>query len=136
MRIIILFAIVVLTTGQNVNSKLAEMPESVTHSEYGANDQPSETEKVLILDEETQSKIKKSLLTLFGMKNRPKLIGRSKTLIPNAMKSLMLEIVSDESRESVHLPKPGLLTDSANTVRSFVHEGNSNDLTHFTKQIS
>lgn len=126
MRIFILIAIVALTTGQNVSSKLAEnQAELVNHSEIKANDQSSETEKVLILDKETKSKIEKSLLTLFGMKNRPKPIDRSKTFIPDAMKSLLSEIVDDESRESVHLPKLGLLTDSANTVRSFVHEGNS-----------
>lgn len=128
MQIIILFAIVVLTTGQSVSSKL-----SVTHSENKANDQPSEMEKVLILDEATQSKMKQTLLTLFGMKERPKPIDRSKTIIPEAMKALLSEIVGEESRESVHLPKPGLLTDSANTVRSFVHEGNSN---HSTKQMN
>lgn len=133
MLIIILFAIVVLTTGQNVSSKIAENQESVTHSENKVNNQSSEMEKVLILDKETQSKMKNSLLTMFGMKKRPKPIDRTKIIIPDAMKSLFSEIVSEESSESVHLPKPGLLTDSANTVRSFVHEG-TNPKPNLTKQ--
>lgn len=74
-------------------------------------------------DRETQRKIEKNLLTLFGMSKRPKPIDRSKIVIPDAMKMLYAEIMGQELRESVNLPKPGLLTKSANTVRSFTHEG-------------
>lgn len=88
-------------------------------------DPPSEivTETVPILDKETKIKVEKNLLTLFGMSKRPKPIDRSKIIIPEAMKALYSEIMVEELRESVNFPKPGLLTKSANTVRSFLHEG-------------
>lgn len=71
---------------------------------------------------ETLVQIEKNLLSLFGFNKRPK-VDRSKVVIPEAMKQLYAEIMGHEL-ESVNLPKPGLLTKSANTVRSFTHEGN------------
>lgn len=73
---------------------------------------------------ETLVQIEKNLLSLFGFNKRPK-VDRSKVVIPEAMKQLYAEIMGHEL-ESVNLPKPGLLTQSANTVRSFTHEGNYN----------
>lgn len=81
------------------------------------------TEKLPITDKETQIKVEKNLLTLFGMAKRPKPIDRSKIVIPQAMKALYAEIMGEELRETVNFPKPGLHTKSANTVRSFTHEG-------------
>lgn len=74
-------------------------------------------------DPETQVQIEKNLLSLFGMKSRPRSIDRSKVIIPEAMKQLYAEITGQELR-TTNLPKPGLHTKSANTVRSFQHEGN------------
>lgn len=91
----------------------------------------STTEKLQIPDKKTLVKVEQSLLSLFGMKNRPKPIDRSKVVIPDAMKALYAEIMGMELRESVNLPKPGLLTQSANTARSFFHEGLSHFLQFF-----
>lgn len=74
-------------------------------------------------DPETQVQIEKNLLSLFGMKSRPRSIDRSKAIIPEAMKKLYAEITGQEFR-TLNIPKPGLHTKSANTVRSFQHEGN------------
>lgn len=74
-------------------------------------------------DSETQVQIEKNLLSLFGMNSRPRSIDRSKVIIPEAMKQLYAEITGQELR-TTNLPKPGLHTKSANTVRSFQHEGN------------
>lgn len=80
-------------------------------------------EQIDRLDKATQVQIENNLLSLFGFKSRPKLIDRSKIVIPEAMKQLYAEIMGHELRESVNLPKPGLHSKSANTVRSFTHEG-------------
>lgn len=74
-------------------------------------------------DPSTLVEIEKSLLSLFNMKRPPK-IDRSKIIIPEPMKKLYAEIMGHEL-DSVNIPKPGLLTKSANTVRSFTHKGES-----------
>lgn len=85
-----------------------------------------ESETIPPMDRDTQNKVEKNLLTIFGMSKRPKPIDRSKVVIPEAMKQLYAELMGDELRESVNLPTPGVHTKSANTVRSFTHEGMSN----------
>lgn len=128
----IIFTIVVLLALQNIiraesatDIKETNIQESVQNSKEKNDDLSSEivTETVPILDKETKIKVEKNLLTLFGMSKRPKPIDRSKIVIPEAMKALYSEIMGEELRESVNIPKPGLLTKSANTVRSFLHEG-------------
>lgn len=93
-------------------------------SDVGDDAIESSAEKVT-LDHDTKIKVEKNLLSVFGMTKRPKQIDRSKVVIPDAMKALYAEIMGEELRESVNLPKPGLHTKSANTVRSFTHEGES-----------
>lgn len=99
-----------------INSNSMELEE---------NDETSEkvTTTTTTLDHDTKIKVEKNLLSIFGMSKRPKQIDRSKVVIPDAMKALYAEIMGEELRESVNLPKPGLHTRSANTVRSFTHEG-------------
>lgn len=65
--------------------------------------------------------IEKNLLSLFGFKGRPR-IDRAKVVIPEAMKQLYAQIMGHEL-DSINIPKPGLHTKNANTVRSFTHEG-------------
>lgn len=77
----------------------------------------------LKIDHDTKIKVEKNLLSIFGMSKRPKPIDRTKVVIPDAMKALYAEIMGEELRESVNIPRPGLHTKSANTVRSFTHEG-------------
>lgn len=72
-------------------------------------------------DPATLVEIEKSLLSLFGFPKRPK-IDRSKVVIPEAMKQLYAQIMGHELDDSVSVPKPGLNTRNANTVRSFTHE--------------
>lgn len=103
------------------------LDSNLVHSnskELDTNEAIEPSEKV-ILDHDTQIKVEKNLLSIFGMSKRPKQIDRSKVVIPDAMKALYAEIMGEELRESVNLPKPGLHTKSANTVRSFTHEGES-----------
>lgn len=75
------------------------------------------------MDHDTKIKVEQNLLSLFGRSKRPKPIDRSKVVIPESLKLLYADIMGEELRESVNLPKPGLHTKSANTVRSFTHEG-------------
>ncbi|XP_035775206.1 protein decapentaplegic-like [Anopheles albimanus] len=72
-------------------------------------------------DPKTLVEIEKSLLSLFGFPNRPK-IDRSKVVIPEAMKQLYAQIMGHDLVDSVSVPKEGLNTRNANTVRSFTHE--------------
>ncbi|XP_037815047.1 protein decapentaplegic [Lucilia sericata] len=76
-------------------------------------------------DPSTLVEIENSLLSLFNMKRPPK-IDRSKIIIPEAMKQLYAQIMGHELN-SVNIPKPGLLTKSANTVRSFTHQDSKID---------
>lgn len=75
------------------------------------------------MDHDTIIKVEKNLLTLFGRSKRPKPIDRTKVVIPESLKILYAKTMGEELRESVNLPTPGLHTKSANTVRSFTHEG-------------
>ncbi|XP_053960155.1 protein decapentaplegic [Anastrepha ludens] len=70
-------------------------------------------------DPSTLVQIENSLLSLFNMKRPPK-IDRTKIIIPEAMKQLYAQIMGHDL-DSVMIPRPGLLTKSANTVRSFTH---------------
>ncbi|XP_064539236.1 protein decapentaplegic isoform X2 [Drosophila montana] len=76
-------------------------------------------------DPSTLVEIENSLLSLFNMKRPPK-IDRSKIIIPEAMKILYAQIMGHEI-DSVNIPRPGLLTKSANTVRSFTHKDSKID---------
>lgn len=73
-------------------------------------------------DPSTIIEIEKNLLSLFGLNSKPRIIDRSKIVIPEAMKQLYAQIMGQEL-DTVNIPKPGLHTKSANTVRSFTHEG-------------
>lgn len=64
--------------------------------------------------------IEQNLLTLLGFKERPK-VDKSKVIIPEAMKQLYYNIMG-HSIDSTNIPKPGMHTRNANTVRSFTHE--------------
>lgn len=73
-------------------------------------------------DTDTLVKVQNTLLSAFGLKRRPKNLDRSKIVIPEAMKKLYAEIMGQEL-DSINIPKPGLHTKTANTVRSFTHQG-------------
>ncbi|XP_059614059.1 protein decapentaplegic [Phlebotomus argentipes] len=66
-----------------------------------------------------------NFLSLFGLNKRP-IVDRSKIVIPEAMKKLYAEITGHDV-DSVNIPKPGLHSKSANTVRSFTHEDSKID---------
>ncbi|XP_058446339.1 protein decapentaplegic isoform X2 [Malaya genurostris] len=72
-------------------------------------------------DPETLVQIERNLGSLFGFSKRPK-IDRSKVVIPEAMRQLYAQIMGHDLVDSVHVPKKGLSTRNANTVRSFTHE--------------
>lgn len=76
-------------------------------------------------DPETLVTIEKNLLSLFGFKKRPK-IDRSKVVIPEAMRRMYAETTGMEL-DLPDLPKPAIHRAhyTANTVRSFTHEGES-----------
>lgn len=75
-------------------------------------------------DPETLVSIEKNLLALFGFKKRPS-IDRSKVVIPEAMRRMYAETTGMEL-DLPDLPKPGVRGHmTANTVRSFTHEGES-----------
>lgn len=67
------------------------------------------------------AEVETNLLSLFGFKKRPK-IDRNKILIPDAMLKLYEEQVG-HPYDTASIPRPGLHTMAANTVRSFTHVG-------------
>lgn len=105
------------------SAKQKNLDSNLINSDSKQTDENEANEPIVTMDHDTQIKVEKNLLTLFGMSKRPKPIDRSKVVIPDAMKTLYAEIMGEELRESVNLPKPGVHTKSANTVRSFTHEG-------------
>lgn len=116
-----LFVLAVLATLQPL-VKVASTEEVKSSSSIITSSKSTEDKNRDKPNPETLVQIEKNLLSLFGFNKRPK-VDRSKVVIPEAMKNLYAEIMGHEL-ESVNLPKPGLLTKSANTVRSFTHEGN------------
>jgi hypothetical protein len=72
-------------------------------------------------DPQTLVQIEKNLLSLFGFEKRPK-VDRSKIVIPEAMKQLYAQIMGHEL-DSLEVPKADLHNKDANTIRSYVHEG-------------
>ncbi|XP_050083025.1 protein decapentaplegic [Anopheles aquasalis] len=96
--------------------------ESATRSDSANGDSSSSSSSSSSKpDPKTLVEIEKSLLSLFGFPNRPK-IDRSKVVIPEAMKQLYAQIMGHDLVDSVSVPKEGLNTRNANTVRSFTHE--------------
>ncbi|XP_055595313.1 protein decapentaplegic [Uranotaenia lowii] len=77
-------------------------------------------------DPATLVEIEKNLLSLFGFPKRPK-IDRSKVVIPEAMRQLYAQIMGHDLTDSVNVPREGLNTRNANTVRSFTHEESTID---------
>lgn len=108
---------------QTDSAKQTHLDSSLSNSFSEGIDENAAIEPSVTLDRDTKIKVEKNLLSIFGMSKRPKPIDRAKIVIPEAMKQLYAEIMGEELRESVNLPKPGLHTKSANTVRSFTHEG-------------
>lgn len=115
------------------NSDSSSSSSSNSDSNSGSSDSNSHSKP----DPATLVEIEKSLLSLFGFPKRPK-IDRSKVVIPEAMKQLYAQIMGHELDDSVNVPKPGLNTRNANTVRSFTHEGKNRDqyLNHRTSSSS
>lgn len=127
------------TTMHTTQTSASQQTDSAKQKHLDSNvinsDSKQTDEDVSTMDHDTQIKVEKNLLTLFGMSKRPKPIDRSKVVIPDAMKMLYAEIMGEELRESVNLPKPGMHTKSANTVRSFTHEGMYQIKSHRIEQI-
>lgn len=106
------------------NTAAAESDAAAAAPEDEDEDSLSHHQEKLTLkpDTDTLVKVQNTLLSAFGLKRRPKNLDRSKIVIPEAMKKLYAEIMGQEL-DSINIPKPGLHTKTANTVRSFTHQG-------------
>lgn len=67
------------------------------------------------------ARVEKTLLSMLGMSERP-VVDRKKAQIPQEMIDLYHEQIGQDYASSA-LPLPGRLTRSANTVRSYTHQG-------------
>lgn len=103
----------------DISDKRSSSSSSSSHGSHSSDSDSISTSKP---DPETLVEIEKNLLSLFGFPKRPK-IDRSKVVIPEAMKQLYAQIMGHDLVDSVNVPKEGLNTRNANTVRSFTHEG-------------
>lgn len=72
-------------------------------------------------DPKTLAEIEGNLLQMFGFKERPQ-VDVKNIVIPEPMRQLYADIMGHEL-DSTSLPRPGLYSQTANTVRSFPHEG-------------
>lgn len=70
---------------------------------------------------ETLEAVEANLMSLFGFRKRPN-IDRSKVVIPKAMLD-MYERQMGHPLDTSSIPRAGLHTQSANTIRSFTHVG-------------
>lgn len=98
------------------------------NTNHNTNNDNSDSEKQEINpdDAEAHAHLEKTLLSLFGMKKRPKIIDRASIVIPPAMKALYEKMMGHELKTTDpvgSLPTDTLLKGIANTVRSFPHEG-------------
>lgn len=77
------------------------------------------------LEPDKLEQIEKSLISLLGMERRPKIIDRTKIVIPDELQDIFNEMMTGHyAMDSVSLPMPGVHAKSANTIRCFQHEGN------------
>lgn len=70
---------------------------------------------------EVLAEVENNLLSLFGFQKRPQ-VDRSKIVIPEAMLRLYEQQIG-HPYDTIAIPRPGLHTNSANTIRSFSHIG-------------
>lgn len=73
------------------------------------------------IPKEVLTEVETNLLTLFGFNKRPR-VNRTKVIIPDAMLRLYEKQIG-HPYDTASIPRPGLHTTSANTVRSFTHIG-------------
>lgn len=82
------------------------------------------TEEKQQLDPVALAQFEKTLFAQLGMVRRPHIVDRSKIVIPDELKEIFNKMMEGhELMDSVNLPMPGTHTKSANTIRSFAHEG-------------
>lgn len=85
------------------------------------------TEEKQQLDPVALAQFEKTLFAQLGMVRRPHIVDRSKIVIPDELKEIFNKMMEGhELMDSVNLPMPGSHTKSANTIRSFAHEGKLN----------
>lgn len=77
-----------------------------------------------ILEPDKLEQIENSLISIFGMEKRPKIIDRTNIVIPDELHDIYNRLTTGAPMDSVNLPMPGVHAKSANTMRSFQHEGN------------
>lgn len=73
------------------------------------------------LDKRALQQVESNLLSLFGLNRRPR-VNRKNVRIPKAMLDLY-KLQTGQDVDTSMLPLPGRHTRSANTVRTFTHQG-------------
>nr|UYR58232.1 decapentaplegic [Henosepilachna vigintioctopunctata] len=85
----------------------------------------SESSETSVMPEKVLAEVETNLMTLFGFKGRPK-VNRSSLVIPKALLDMYHE--QNGGRFNVtSLHRPGVLTKTANTVRSYTHAESPKD---------
>ena len=86
--------------------------------------QVASTDKRINLDPGELELFEKTLFAQLGMEKRTRIVDRSNIVIPNELQDIYNKMMhSQEYSDSISLPLPGANTKSANTIRSFAHEG-------------
>lgn len=77
-----------------------------------------------VVDPEAMAKFEKTLFAQLGLSKRPQIIDRASIVIPDELMEIYKKMMEGhETSDSVALPTPGQHTKSANTIRTYVHEG-------------
>lgn len=79
------------------------------------------TDEPAQLDQKALQQVESNLLSLFGLNRRPR-VNRKNVRIPKAMLDLY-KLQTGQDVDTSMLPLPGRHTRSANTVRTFTHQG-------------
>lgn len=77
-----------------------------------------------VIDPEAMAKFEKTLFAQLGLSKRPQIVDRSSIVIPEELMEIYKKMMEGhETSDSVALPTPGQHTKSANTIRTYAHEG-------------
>lgn len=77
-----------------------------------------------VVDAVAMAKFEQTLFAQLGLNKRPDIVDRASIVIPDELMEIYNKMMEGhEQSDSVALPTPGQHTTSANTIRTYVHEG-------------
>lgn len=92
----------------------------------GASSAPPAPANAAAIDPVALANYERDLFAQLGLSKRPTITDRASIVIPDELMDIYHQMMAGhEQSDSVALPTPGVHTKSANTIRSYDHEGES-----------